>query len=166
MNSNLNFNAPPTFKIIKMTGRVETDPRAVDYIMGPHKIYLRRYCLWLKSRYGASIFMEYVDTKTNHNVVNQTHQGFWKLTSKWYHMILEAGNWVKQREDEFFGMLESGFIPNVSMTVEKPIKPVQDKPRHLKFDESGNVCFDSKSEYPNGMTEQQQLQDWVERIRC
>jgi hypothetical protein len=110
--------------------------------------------------------MEYVDTKTNHNVVNQTHQGFWKLTSKWYHMILEAGNWVKQREDEFFGMLESGFIPNVSMTVEKPIKHVQDKPRHLKFDESGNVCFDSKSEYPNGMTEQQQLQDWVERIRC
>lgn len=167
MSIQLNFNLPPTFKLVRMTGRVDSDPRATEYIMGSQKYHLKRYCRWMKSRYGSSIYMEYVYPKYSTFSPNQSQSGFWKLTSKYYHMIIEAGNWIKQKEDEFFGMLESGSIPNVSMTVEKPIKSLsENKPHHIKFDDSGDICFDSKSEYPNGMTEQQQLQDWVERIHC
>lgn len=153
-----------SFTLMKMIFRVDTDPRAVEYIMGNNKQYLKRYCKWLKMRYGDSIYIEYVYPKNQYQY-NEVSTGYWRLTAKWYSMLVEASNWIKQKEDEFFSMLESGlYHQNWHSTTSQQVKPptpskdskVLVKPKHIRFSDGEEVIS----------SESKQLRDWVDRMHC
>ena len=153
-----------SFTLMKMIFRVDTDPRAVEYIMGDHKQFLKRYCKWLKMRYGDSIYIEYVYPKNQYQY-NEVSTGYWRLTAKWYSMLVEASNWIKQKEDEFFSMLESGLYNRSCHrnTYQQEVTPthlkeskVLVKPKHIRFSDEDEIIS----------SESKQLQDWVERMHC
>ena len=147
MNPNQNFH------LISMTGRVDTSPESVGFIMGRGKKNLRQFCCSIKSSTGRSLFIEYV----NHH---HSYCGYWMIHAKCYDDLNYASWWILNREKIFLRGVSSGVLTadlnncndNVQLTVAKP--------KHVRFDDSGDIVLESDQ------SETQQLQDMIDRIHC